>query len=169
MAILLPSDFDLRRLVDSERKVVQALVAGLDDSWFLVPSVEVSDGGQDGEIDIVLVSSEGGAFVIEVKGGLIRVEGDKWFSYDKQIQSPVAQVKRAKHLLVARLGTMKVRAPFLDHLVAFPDVNDVPETGIGDVVHIRESHEVIEERGADLHRSESSDQQMLGSLDLSDG
>jgi len=131
VAILLPSDFDLRRLVDSERKVVQALVAGLDDSWFLVPSVEVSDGGQDGEIDIVLVSSEGGAFVIEVKGGLIRVEGDKWFSYDKQIQSPVAQVKRAKHLLVARLGTMKVRAPFLDHLVAFPDVNDVPETGIG--------------------------------------
>ena len=79
MAILLPADIDLTRLPYSEQRVCASLLAGLDDSWFVIPSVPIVDDGQDGEIDVVLVSAEAGVFVVEVKGGQIRVENNRWY------------------------------------------------------------------------------------------
>ena len=57
VARLLPDDFELGALEPSEQRVCRALLAGLDDSWLVVPQVPVVADGQDGEIDIVLVSA----------------------------------------------------------------------------------------------------------------
>ena len=65
MAILLPADLDLSKLPHSERRVCESLMAGLDDSWFVIPSVPVVDDGNDGEIDVILVSAEAGVFVVD--------------------------------------------------------------------------------------------------------
>lgn len=132
MAILLPADFELSKLPHSERRVCESFVAGLDDSWFVIPSVPVVDDGQDGEIDVILVSAEAGVFVVEVKGGNIRLENDKWFQNDHEMRkSPPDQVTRNKHLLLNRLKRVRVSIPFAQHLLAFPDVANIPELGLG--------------------------------------
>lgn len=131
MAILLPADVDRSHLPKSEQAVIDAFVRGLSDSWYVIPNVPVSQNGEDGEIDLVLVSAEGGAFVVEVKGGVIKVDGDTWFQNGEPIKSPVQQVKRAKHLLVKRLKTIKIAPPYIDHVVAFPHVANIPTDGIG--------------------------------------
>lgn len=131
MAILLPDEFDLLRLVESEQTVVKAFLDGLDDSWYVVPSVGVFDDGKDGEIDVVLASLDGGVFLVEVKGGQIKVNGTRWFQNGKEIDSPVRQVVRARHLLAQRLRTIGLDPPWLNHVVALPDVGDVPREGLG--------------------------------------
>lgn len=131
MAILLPDEFDVHRLEHSERRVVLAFLDGLDDSWYVIPSVGVFDDGRDGEIDVVLASLDGGVFLVEVKGGRIRVDGTRWFQNGKDIDSPVRQVVRARHLLAQRLRTIGLDPPWLNHVVALPDVGDVPPDGLG--------------------------------------
>ena len=137
MAILLPADLDLTKLPHSEKRVCQSFVDGLDDSWFVIPSVPVVDDGNDGEIDVILVSAEAGVFVVEVKGGIIRIENGKWFQNDHEMKkSPSDQVTRNKHLLLNRLKRVRVPMPYVQHLLAFPDVANVPEVGLGpDVPH----------------------------------
>jgi hypothetical protein len=132
MATLLPADLDLTKLPDSERQVCRAFLDGLDGSWFVIPSVPVVDNGHDGEIDLILVSAEAGVFVVEVKGGLIRLENDKWFQNDREMKkSPPDQVTRNKHLLVNRLKSVRVSLPYVQHLLAFPDVANIPDEGLG--------------------------------------
>jgi hypothetical protein len=137
MAILLPADLDLSKLPHSERRVCESLMAGLDDSWYVIPSVPIVDDGKDGEIDVILVSAEAGVFVMEVKGGTIRLENGKWFQNDHEMKkSPSDQVTRNKHLLLNRLKRVRVPVPYVQHLLAFPDVANIPEVGLGpDVPH----------------------------------
>lgn len=134
MARLLPSDFDITALEMSERRVCQALLTGLDDSWFVVPQVPVVAEGADGEIDIVLVSAEHGVLAVEVKGGVIRIEKGRWFSYDHPMKrSPAQQAVRNKHLLLKRLRSARVDTEglFVAHVIALPDVGSVPPEGLG--------------------------------------
>lgn len=131
MAVLLPADIDLSKLPHSERRVCQSFLAGLDDSWFVIPSVPIVDGGEDGEIDVVLVSAEAGAFVVETKGGQIRVENNKWFQNDHEMRkTPPEQAARNKRILLKRLGRIRIPVPFLQQIFAFPDVANIPEVGL---------------------------------------
>jgi hypothetical protein len=132
MATLLPADLDLTKLPYSEQRVCRSFLDGLDDSWFVIPSVPIVDDGQDGEIDVILVSAEAGVFVVEVKGGIIRLENDKWFQNDHEMKkSPPDQVTKNKHLLVNRLRRVRVSLPYVQHLLAFPDVANIPDVGLG--------------------------------------
>ena len=66
MALLLPADFDLTSLPESEQRVVRSFLTGLDDSWVAVPSVPVTVGRSDHEIDVVLASATRGVVLVEV-------------------------------------------------------------------------------------------------------
>jgi len=133
MARLVPHNIDLAGLEPSERRVVEALAANLDDGWIVVPSVPLQDRGRDFEIDVVLIHPRTGVVLVEVKGGTITLSGTTWRSNGTPITDPVDQVMKAKHALIARLKSMKVdtRAFFLQHMVAFPDLHDFPATGAG--------------------------------------
>ena len=129
MARLFPDDTDLSVLNEAERRVVDALLTGLDESWTIVPRIPITVDGRDSEIDIVLVSFDTGVFCVEVKGGVITLEGGTWKSNSRTIDSPAFQSMRAKHALVSRLRRMKVdlSSIFVQHLVAFPDNADFPD------------------------------------------
>ena len=133
MATLLPRDFDLTTLAPSEQRVCQQFLKGLDDSWFVVPNVPITVNGQDAEIDVVLASPTHGVVCVEVKGGLVSLRGGEWHQYDKKIKSPVDQVMRAKHCLKTRCRSVRLdpEALHLRHVVALPDVGEVPPAGLG--------------------------------------
>ncbi len=134
MATLLPTDFDLTTLAESEQRVCAAFVKGLDDTWVVVPHVPITVSGHDHEIDVVLVSPTHGVVCVEVKGGLVHLREGQWFQYDtKMKRSPAEQVMKAKHALVARCRSagIDMRALPVCHAVALPDVGEVPAAGLG--------------------------------------
>lgn len=133
MATLLPRDFDLTTLATSEQRVCRHFLKGLDDSWYVVPNVPITANGQDAEIDVVLASPTHGVVCVEVKGGLVSLRGGEWYQYDKKIKSPVDQVMRAKHCLKTRCRSVRLdpEALHLRHVVALPDVGEVPAAGLG--------------------------------------
>jgi hypothetical protein len=133
MARLLPADFDLSSIEPSERRVCESFIAGLDDTWFVLPQVRIADPA-DPEIDLLLVSPTNGAVVVEVKGGVVGVRDGAWYTYDRRLaKSPVDQAIRAKHALVKRLRSLKIDLHdiFLVHAIALPDVGSVPTDGFG--------------------------------------
>ena len=134
MARLFPPDFNLEDLEMSERRVAQSFVDGLDDSWYVVPSIPIVVDKRDAEIDLILLSQDHGMFLVEVKGGLISVEDGKWKTSEQYLKkSPFDQVTNAKHALIKRLKKNKVDLTNVDvqHIVAFPDNADFPATGGG--------------------------------------
>ena len=134
MASLIPEDFNLDQLPHSERRSLTYLLGGLDETWYLIPTVPVVVEGKDYEIDIVAVSSTGGVVLIEVKGGKLEVRSGGWYQNGQPLKrSPGAQAAGAKHALVRRLKKMRVdhSGLFMNHAVAFPDIGDVPAGGIG--------------------------------------
>lgn len=82
----------------------------------------------DGETDILIVDPARGLLVVEVKGGVIRVDGrGRWYAGHRHLDlSPAAQAERGKHRLVA-LFTGEAGwvggAPGCGHGVAFPGVD----------------------------------------------
>lgn len=133
MALLLPADFDLGALPQSEQRVVRSLLKGLDDSWMVVPTVPVTVNRADFEIDVVLASATRGVVLVEVKGGLVAIRGGEWYQYDHHLKSPVEQVKSAKHALIRRMKSIRIdlHDMFMNHAVALPDVAEVPPEGLG--------------------------------------
>lgn len=133
MAQLAPENFDIAALPLSEQRVVRQLLDGLDESWIVVPSVPVTHDGKDREIDIVLASFDRGAWVIEVKGGIVTVVDGQWKSYDTSIKNPARQVSLAKYALIKRLQKTQTPAGkvHISHLVALPDNADFPQEGAG--------------------------------------
>lgn len=134
MAQLLPADFDLGSLEPSERRVCQSFIDGLDGTWIVVPHVPLTVDHSDFEIDVLLVSPSRGVLVVEVKGGVIKVDKGTWSSNDHVLRrSPAEQAMKAKHALVKRMGTagLPMKGLFVTHAVAFPDVGAVPAAGYG--------------------------------------
>lgn len=134
MATLLPADFDLTLLEHSERRVCDAFVRGLDDSWLVIPHVPITVNGEDAEVDVVLVSAASGVVLVEVKGGRIDIEQGQWLQNGKPLRrSPLEQVKAAKHCLLKRLSSARIATEglFMQHAVALPDVGDIPVAGLG--------------------------------------
>ncbi|MFI5045151.1 MAG: nuclease-related domain-containing protein, partial [Acidimicrobiales bacterium] len=66
MAVIVPEDFDTTGVAESERRVLKVLSDRLDDGWYLVPSIRFAHKGQDREIDILAISANHGAVVLEV-------------------------------------------------------------------------------------------------------
>ena len=133
MAQLFPSNFEVSGLEHSEAVVVRSFLENLDQSWVVIPSVNITHKGQDREIDVILISQDHGAYLVEVKGGMITVDQGQWKSYDHKIKNPAVQVSTAKHHLISRLSAMKVDLSqiFIQHIVAFPDIITFPEEGAG--------------------------------------
>lgn len=134
VAILLPAEFDLTSLEDSEQQVCNAFLNGLDDTWYVVPHVPITADGRDSEIDVVLVSAVHGVVCVEVKGGLVSVKNGTWYQYEREMkQSPVSQVMKAKHDLLKRCRTVKIDVNVLPlrHIVALPHVGTTPPEGLG--------------------------------------
>jgi hypothetical protein len=134
MAHLLPTDLDLGALQSSERRVVEAFLGGLDDGWLVVPGVPICVNGADSEIDVVLLSETHGAVVVEVKGGVISIEGGRWFQNGRPLaKSPTEQITAAKHHLIRRMKGigLDLDGLFVRHVVALPDVGSVPPQGLG--------------------------------------
>lgn len=135
MALLLPSQFDVDSVnPESERKVIRDLLATLSDEWYLVPKVPILVDGQNAEIDLILVSQNFGALLLEIKGGLISVREGDWYQYDRKLKkNPFDQITKAKHKLISRLREMRVDTSglFLSEVVVLPDVGDVPPAGLG--------------------------------------
>ncbi len=134
VAILLPAEFDLTSLEESEQQVCAAFLKGLDDTWYVVPHVPITAEGRDSEIDVVLVSAVHGVVCVEVKGGIVTVKNGTWFQYDRELkQSPVTQVMKAKHDLLKRCRTVKIDVNLLPlrHIVALPHVGTTPAEGLG--------------------------------------
>jgi len=133
MAHLFPSDFDIEQMVEAEQRVLNIFLNELGDDWYVVPNVLVTVGGSDFEIDCLLVSHTDGIFAVEVKGGLVTVQDGIWRSYKTVIKDPAEQVMKAKHALIARLKKRKITTSdsFIQHIVAFPDIEDFPVEGAG--------------------------------------
>jgi hypothetical protein len=133
MAQLFPTNFDLSGLEHSESAVVQSFTKNLDESWVVIPSVSITHKGSDREIDVILISPYYGAYVAEVKGGVVSIEDGQWKSYRYNIKNPAVQATAAKPLLVSRLSAMKVDLSqiFIQHIVALPDITTFPEDGAG--------------------------------------
>lgn len=133
MAQLFPSNFEVSGLEHSEAVVVRSFLNNLDQSWVVIPSVNITHKGHDREIDVILISQDHGAFLVEVKGGMITVDQGQWKSYDHKIKNPALQVSAAKYHLISRLSAMKVDLSqiFIQHIVAFPDIISFPEEGAG--------------------------------------
>ncbi|MFM8857621.1 MAG: hypothetical protein ACKOI2_10555, partial [Actinomycetota bacterium] len=67
MGILVPEDYDLRKLKnDEERSVVVACRDQLTDGWFIIPSFGIRTR-IDSELDVVLLHRDFGVFDLEVK------------------------------------------------------------------------------------------------------
>lgn len=135
MAQLIPVDVDLDDLPSAaEATVVRSLLSGLDDSWVVIPNVEVRNQGRDHEIDIVAASPTRGVVVMEVKGGTVAVVDGVWFQNDRRCDpQPDDQIRVAKHALVRRLQSMGIKLDglFIVDTVGLPDVHDVPRDGLG--------------------------------------
>ncbi len=65
-------------VTESEREVWQRLVATLRDEDVVQSGVRLHDERQDHEADLVLLLPGAGVVVVEVKGGSVWVEGDRW-------------------------------------------------------------------------------------------
>ena len=133
VAQLFPSNFDVSILEHSEAVVVQSFLKNLDESWVVIPSVNVTHKGFDREIDAILVSPDYGAYIVEVKGGKISIDQGQWKSYENKIKNPAVQATAAKHQLISRLFAMRVDISqiHIQHIVAFPDIITFPEEGAG--------------------------------------
>ena len=133
MARLFPENFDVTALQQWEQEVAGYFLRGLDSSWLVVPKIPIIVDHRDREIDLILVSFDHGAFLVEVKGGLITVEKGQWKQNGHHLGDPVEQLTGAKHALVSRLRRNGVNTDniFLQNIVAFPQIADFPAEGAG--------------------------------------
>lgn len=114
---------------EAERRL-HAAFRRLSDDWTVFHSVawQATRNGKpsDGEADFVMVHPSRGLIMLEVKGGGIRHEGGRWWSFNAKgrhpIRDPFEQATSSKHSLVRYLqgnGLPQLKA---GHAVAFPDI-----------------------------------------------
>ena len=130
----------------AECDVYEALRDGLADDWSVFGWASWvlkrrHDGALNGEADFVLAHAEHGVFVLEVKGGLLAVDGvtGRWSSQsmDGTVHalktSPVRQAERNRHAIEHKLreipGWPGTGVTF-GHAVAFPDCA-LPDGAVG--------------------------------------
>jgi hypothetical protein len=87
----------------AEKAVWTALKNSLPDECVLAHSVDIRDGRNEYEIDLLVLWPGVGMAAIEVKGGQVSIAGGQWYQSDRnqkrKIQSPVAQSQSSLHAL----------------------------------------------------------------------
>ena len=133
MGLLVPENFPMRSLANSEeRLVVEALRDRLTDGWLVIPNVGLT-GQRDRQMDIVIAHERDGIAVIEVKGHRPNIRGGIWCSNGRPMEpQPLVQAKDNAYELRSRLRSS---AEALNHVrveygVAFPNVLSV----VGDLL-----------------------------------
>lgn len=136
MAQMFPSRFPYPKEPSrtAERQFFNACQQQLDDSWTILYEQRwhgTRNGqNQRGEADFLMLSSTHGAFVVEVKGGvLIEVRDGNWFSHPhgssspKPIVNPFTQAADSKSVLWdylrERMPSLRLKGE-LGHMVVFP-------------------------------------------------
>src|SRR4051794_31041235 len=120
---------------DSERRVMEALAATLDDEFVVFHSVawHAQSKKPDGEADFLIAHPSLGGLVIEVKGGAIDYDATKsrWTSTDRtrtthDIKDPFTQALNAKHEIVREIQDdqrwPRGRRVQMGYVVVFPDM-----------------------------------------------
>jgi hypothetical protein len=136
MAVMYPRD-PPARANDAELRVRHALES-LSDHWVVLHQVQwqsVRNGRPgDGEADFVLVNSNHGMLVVEVKGGGVRLQAGRWSSLDRHgaehsTRDPFEQATSSKHALVGFLKQRGVSTLPAGHIVVFPDLRELGGLG----------------------------------------
>jgi hypothetical protein len=87
----------------AEKAVWTALKNSLPDDVVLAHSVQLRDGRNEYEIDLLVLWPAVGIAAIEVKGGQVSITDGQWYQSDRnqkrKIQSPVAQSQSSLHAL----------------------------------------------------------------------
>ena len=85
MATLLYPSVEPSPKSDAEQ-IVDDAIGRLDSSWLYVRGVEIRltrDSSPVAEVDFVLLHPDIGPIVVEVKGGEVRIDGEKWITRDR--------------------------------------------------------------------------------------
>lgn len=85
----------------------------------------------DGEVDFIIISPDAGILVIEVKGGGIIRDKEKFYSIDRnenryEIKNPYEQALNNKNKIIDELKRKNIhinRNYYIGHAVFFPDIN----------------------------------------------
>lgn len=142
MGVLIPANYDLRKLTDKyEKRVVQILRDQLSDSWKIIPRLELATEKRSHEIDVLIFHEKYGVIGIEVKGGQVSLLDGTWTAGKRPLEeSPSVQSRNSCRALkkklqknVSSLSKIKIYSA-----VAMPDsddseidmvlVDDIPES-----------------------------------------
>ncbi len=110
----------------TERLVVSALCDQLNDSWYVIPAVELSGTDRDYEIDVVIAHPRDGIAVIEVKGHQPEIKSGQWYAHGSVMNpQPLSQAKGNSYELRRRLRPLHPSLSRLEveYAVAFPNVD----------------------------------------------
>lgn len=99
---MIPPDLRQGEQSRAEQRVFDALRDRLDASYTVLHGIEWAGSGDragtQGECDFIVLHPQRGVLVIEVKGGAVRIDGDRWYSAggdaDHEIQDPFLQARR---------------------------------------------------------------------------
>ena len=107
---------------DGERKVYDALKAGMPAGWTAWHSLKVrGPDGAEAEGDFVIAAPGHGMVVIEIKDGRISVRDGQWYQNGRLMKRrPRDQALRFAKILDSRLNDCRCRAPFAV-MTIFPD------------------------------------------------
>jgi hypothetical protein len=87
MGLLIPPDFALSGLDDSERRVVEALIDGTTDGWHILPNVGI-ESRRSYQLDVVIAHPRDGVALIEVKGYHPHIVQGTWRNSHGPINPP---------------------------------------------------------------------------------
>jgi ATP:corrinoid adenosyltransferase len=98
----IPAEPDFTEAQSAEKIVWEKLRQDLPDDVVVAHSVQVRDGRAECEIDLLVFWPSIGLAAIEVKGGLVSVDGGQWYQSGgtegrRKIQSPVVQSQSSMH------------------------------------------------------------------------
>jgi len=103
MGRLVPEDFPLAALDDTERRVVEMLRDGLTDGWLILPDVPIQTH-RDHQLDVVLVHEDGGVVDLEVKGHRMQLRDGAWYAEGSRLGTqPMTQARDNAYALRGRL------------------------------------------------------------------
>lgn len=126
MAAFIPEDFDLSKVTNpTEARVVDVLLHGLKNNWYIVPNLDIAKENRPYEIDILLLSVDYGIIALEVKGGPIEIRQGQWWRRNTQFDvSPPKQAQNSAYALRDALRSFDSSLQFLhvEHGVVLPDV-----------------------------------------------
>lgn len=131
MATFIPEDFDISRVTNpTEARVLDILLNGLKNNWYIVPNLDIAKENRPYEIDILLLSVDYGVIALEVKGGPVEIRQGQWMR--RSIPFDVSPARQAQNAAYALRDALREFDSSLDHLhvehgVVLPDVSSMSQ------------------------------------------